>query len=69
MACHLFDTKLLSEPVLGYCQLDPSEQASVKFDQNAIFFSPEYASEYIVCEMATILSGGDELRKGHMIII
>ena len=23
MACHLFDTKPLSNPVLGYCQLDP----------------------------------------------
>ena len=27
MACRLFSTKPLSEPMLGYCQLDPFEQA------------------------------------------
>ena len=31
MACRLFGAKPLSEPVLGYCWLDPSEQTSVKF--------------------------------------
>ena len=31
MACRLFRAKPLSKPVLGYCQLDPSNQASVKF--------------------------------------
>ena len=35
MACHLFGAKPLSKPMLGYCQLDPLEQTSVKF-------SPKY---------------------------
>ena len=32
MACRLFGTKPLSKPVPGYCQLDPWEQISVKFE-------------------------------------
>ena len=31
MACRPFGAKLSSKPMLGYCQLDPSEQTSVKF--------------------------------------
>ena len=31
MACRLFGAKPLSKPMLGYCQLDPIEQTSVKF--------------------------------------
>ena len=31
MACCLFDSKSLSEPMLGYCELDTQEQTSVKF--------------------------------------
>ena len=31
MACSLFGAKPLSMPMLGYCQMDPSEQTSVKF--------------------------------------
>ena len=31
MACRLSGAKPLSSPVLGYCQLDPGEQTSVKF--------------------------------------
>ena len=30
MACHLYGTKPLQEPVLCCCQLDPNEQTSVK---------------------------------------
>ena len=30
MACRLFGTKLLSKPMLVYCQLGPYEQTSVK---------------------------------------
>ena len=36
MACGPFGAKPLSEPLLGYCQLDPNEQNSV------IFFSSKY---------------------------
>ena len=32
MACHLDGTKLLSKPMLAYCQLDSWEQVSVKFE-------------------------------------
>ena len=31
MACRLFGAKSLPEPMLAYCQLDPYEQSSVKF--------------------------------------
>ena len=32
MACRLFGAKPLPEPMLTYCQLDPWEQTSVKFE-------------------------------------
>ena len=31
MACHTASAKLLSEPMLGYCLLDPKEQTTMKF--------------------------------------
>ena len=31
MACRLFDAKPLAKPMLGYCQLDPMKETSVKF--------------------------------------
>ena len=31
MTRHLFCAQPLSKPMLGYCQLDPWEQASMKF--------------------------------------
>ena len=31
MACRLFGAKPLSKPMLGYCQMDPWEQTSVKY--------------------------------------
>ena len=34
MACRLFGTKPLSEPMLPYCQLDPNEHILVKFYQD-----------------------------------
>ena len=34
MACGLFGAKPLPKPMLGYCQLDPQEQISVKFESN-----------------------------------
>ena len=38
MACHIFGTKPLSEPMLGYCQLNPKEQTSVKFQSKSRTF-------------------------------
>ena len=61
MACCLIGAKPLSKPMLGYCQLDPYEQTSVKSNQNTKLFIHENAFENIVCRMTTILSRGDEL--------
>ena len=61
MSCRLLGTKPLSKPVLGYCQLDPKEQISVKFQPNYQTVHSRNASENIVCEMVAILSRGDEL--------
>ena len=58
MACRLFGTKPLSKPILGYCELDPYEQISVKFNQNTNIFIQENAFKNIVCETGAILSGG-----------
>ena len=52
--------------MLGYCQLDPSEQTSIKpliEMQNLSFL--ENVSEDIVCEMAAILSRGVGGLKGE----
>ena len=38
MACRLFGAKPLSKPMLGYCQLYPQEQTSVKFLPQLIHF-------------------------------
>ena len=35
MACRLFGAKPLPEPMLAYCQLDPWEQTSVKFESSS----------------------------------
>ena len=56
MACHLFCTKPISEPMLAYCQLDPWEQFSVKFLSKFRHFRSRKAVENIICKMATILS-------------
>ena len=58
MACCLYDTKQLAEPLLDYYQLDPWQQSSVKILSNTKFFMTKNALDNIVCEMATILSGG-----------
>ena len=38
MSCCLLDTKPLSQPMLPYCQLDPQEQTSVKFESKYKLF-------------------------------
>ena len=38
MACPLFGVKPLPEPMLTYCQLDPKEQTSVKFESKYKIF-------------------------------
>ena len=62
MACRLFDANPLSKPMLGYCPIGRLEtNFSEICNQNVRLFIHENAYETIVCEMATILSRGDEL--------
>ena len=39
--------------MLAYCQLDPWEQTSVKFESKYKIFIHENAFENVACEMAT----------------
>ena len=55
IACCLFGTKPLSKPMLGYCQLDSSEQTSVNFQSRYKLFIHENETENSVCEMAANL--------------
>ena len=54
MGCRLIDAKPLSKPVLGYCQLDPSEWTSVKMKWTDKLFIYENAFENVVCEITAI---------------
>ena len=56
MACSLVGVKPLSEPTLEYCQFEPWEKISVKFEVKFIIFIQENILENVVCEMAAILS-------------
>ena len=56
MACHLFCTKRLSEPMMTYCQLDPKEHISMKYFSKFKIFHPRNAFENIICGMAALLS-------------
>ena len=52
MACHLFGSKPLSEPMLPYCQLDPKEHILVKIYSK---FTRVHSRKNVVCEMAAML--------------
>ena len=56
MACRLDGTKPLSEPMLGCCQFDPSEQMSVKFEIHDDIYIQENRFQNVAWEMAAILS-------------
>ena len=56
MACRLSGAKPLPEPMLTYCQLDPQEQTSVKFESKYKTFIQENPVENIVCRIVAILS-------------
>ena len=62
MAYDLFGAMPLSKPMQGYCQLDPSEQTSVKFESKYKIFIQENEFGNIICEMAAFWPGGDELK-------
>ena len=42
--------------MMAYCQWDPQEQTSVKFNKNVNIFIQENAFQNVVCKMAAILS-------------
>ena len=56
MACHLFDTRPLSELMLPYCQLDPRNIFQWNFIQNSKVFIQGNALENVALKMADILS-------------
>ena len=58
MACHLFGTKPLSKPMLGYCHLNLRNKLQWNFNQNTKLLINEIAFENIVCKMTTIFSRG-----------
>ena len=50
MACCLFGTKPLPEPMLVYCHLDSWEHTSVKFESELYHFHSKNAVEIVVCQ-------------------
>ena len=58
MACRLFDAEPLPEQMLIYCQLDPWEQVSVKFNQNFCLSYKKMHFKMPSAKMAAILSRG-----------
>ena len=56
MACRLVGAKPLSESLLDYCQLDPCEHISMKFETKYNNFIDKNSFENVVWKMAAILS-------------
>ena len=56
MAGRLVDANPLSDPMLGYTQLDPKENNSVNISRNLNIFIQENAYENVVTKVAAILS-------------
>ena len=56
MACRLFGAMPISKPMLDYCQLALRNKFQWHLNQNTKLFIHENAFEYILCEMAAILS-------------
>ena len=53
--------------MLGYCELDPKEQTSVKFQSKyKTFYARKCIWDQKALEMAAILSKGDELIRPYM---
>ena len=65
MVCRIFGTIPLSKPMPDYCQLNTwtlRNKLQRNFNKNTKVFIYENASEIIVCEIAAILSWGEELK-------
>ena len=68
MACHPYNTKLLPEPVLTYCQLRHWEYTPVKLESTLsrkIFFS-ENACENSTCNFSANLFRPQNVKKYHL---
>ena len=63
MACRLFGTKTLPEPMLVYCQLDSEEQVSMKFEFEFYNFHSRNAFARLSAKMVAILSRGRLVNK------
>ena len=62
MACHLFSTKPLPEPMLAYCQLNSWKQISVKFESEFCHFhSRKCIWNCLLSQWRPFCPGGHEL--------
>ena len=70
MACRLFGAKPLPEPVLTYCQVDPCEQTSVKFESKCKTFQSwkcirkcglQKGGHFVRGEMSQLFVNGSEI--------
>ena len=50
MACHIFGTKPLPEPMMAYCELDSGNECNGNSIQNSIIFLQEYVFENVMCQ-------------------
>ena len=65
MACRLFDTKPLPEPILAYCQLDSWEQISLKFEFEFYSF---HTRKCRLPKWRPFCPWGDELKPWHTMV-
>ena len=66
MACRLFGTKPLPDPMLTFCHWDLKKQTSVKSNKNTKLFIQEYALKISSAEWRTFLSkNGPYGQHGH----
>ena len=63
MACRLLDTKPLPEPMLIYCQLEPSGQLSMKIESQFLHFHSR------ICVWKCCLRNGSHLVQGRWVNI
>ena len=64
MACRLFGAKPLPNRYGIIVNWNFKNNLQFNFNQNTKLFIHKNASEYVVCEMAAILSRGDKLSQG-----
>ena len=69
MACRLFDTKPLPEPILTFCQLDAQEQTSVKFESKCkTFHSWKFVWKHHLWNGGHFVRGGIKKNNWHFLL-